>query len=204
MRSASGSRAWRPSSACARPATPSPGRSARASRAGRGVRSARGIVPRMSRRVCAVPEFENPSPSDARRRDPADYHGDARGRPSERHQHRGRDRRRTPAEDDRCACRRRQQVPLLARGLGPERSICGVHVSVPRLGTRSGSGPRPAPPARRGVPQRPAAELSFTAPSASRQARHSPSRRSCRSTRSAGARDHTSLPTSARMRCISA
>src|SRR5829696_7641200 len=62
MLSASGWRACRPSSACARPATPSPGRSARASRSGRGVRSARGILPPIDpEEACAVPEFENPA-----------------------------------------------------------------------------------------------------------------------------------------------
>jgi hypothetical protein len=77
MPSASGSRACKPSSGCARPATPSPGRSARASRAGRGRRP----PPNDPKSVRRVRVRESLS-SDAGRRDRSHNHRDVQGRPA--------------------------------------------------------------------------------------------------------------------------
>ena len=42
-------------------------------------------------------------------------------------------RRGSPAEHRRCHCRRRQHVPLLPRGVGPERSVADLHVPLSRV-----------------------------------------------------------------------
>jgi hypothetical protein len=59
--------------------------------------------------------------------------GDAQGWRSGRRQHRGRSGRRSPAEDNRRAGRRRELVPLLPRGLGSQRWVCRVYLPVSGL-----------------------------------------------------------------------
>ncbi len=70
--------------------------------------------------------------------DPADDHRGARsgplgGRRIEVDAVEGR-----PPKDDRRARRRRKHVPVLPRGLGPDRSVRGIRVLVPRLAGRRG------------------------------------------------------------------
>ena len=73
----------------------------------------------------------------------ADHHGQVGRRPTARHSHRGPGRRGPPAEHGRCPCRRQQHVPLLPRGVGPERSVRDLHVPLPRVASPSeGSHPR--------------------------------------------------------------
>ena len=63
--------------------------------------------------------------------------------------HRGAGRRGPTAEHGQCAYGRRQHVPLLPRGVGPGRSVRGVHLSLPRVDTPRER--RTAAPARRAV-----------------------------------------------------
>src|SRR5207249_8019221 len=130
--SVSGSRAWRPSSGCARPATRSRGRSARACRAwSRSTLSRRhrpAHYPKSVRRA----QFENPSagtpvaeiePTITATFKDGPLNGSSieaevvEGRPPKTSDVSG---------DDGSGCHS-------PRGLGPERSICGLHVSVPLL-----------------------------------------------------------------------
>jgi hypothetical protein len=72
-------------------------------------------------------------------RDRADDHRGPRGRSAGRPEHRSRRRGRSPTQDDRPRRRRRNHVPLLPQGLGPDRSVRGIRVPVPRLAGRPAS-----------------------------------------------------------------